>query len=423
MRGAAEVLALVDRLAGERVLVAGSLPPDGRDLDLLVRPRAERALAAGLAAAGFHARGGVWARDMEGGAQEVELIPAADWGLAPAELAALYERALPLGGTAHVVRPAPHDALLVIAFYASGGPLPEQRLRRARAAVAEDPCAPARARALAGAWGVEGSLAALEARLAGTVESGTMPSSAPALVLHVIATSHPSRAAEAALRHKGLDFERVVLVPGEHNAEMERIYGEGKRTVPGLLLDGEPVHGSIAIFERLEALAPDPPLYPDPIAAAVRAAERWADEELQPLGRRLPFGALHFRPEAMGTFGGGGPLNPAGTDFAIRFLRGSWRYHGITAERLAADLEGLPAKLDHLDELVVASVLGGEQPTAADLHIGATVRVLLTVGDLRPLLAGRTAEAIARRWFPDYPGDVPAGAFPAGWVPARSGSG
>ena len=23
-------------------------------------------------------------------------------------------------------------------------------------------------------------------------------------------------------------------------------------------------------------------------------------------------------------------------------------------------------------------------------------------------------------WFPDYPGDVPAGAFPAGWVPERA---
>ena len=63
-------------------------------------------------------------------------------------------------------------------------------------------------------------------------------------------------------------------------------------------------------------------------------------------------------------------------------------------------------------------MIGGDEPTAADLQIGATLRVLLTVGDLRPLLEGRPAEALARRWFPDYPGDIPAGAFPAGWVPA-----
>ena len=51
--------------------------------------------------------------------------------------------------------------------------------------------------------------------------------------------------------------------------------------------------------------------------------------------------------------------------------------------------------------------------------MGATLRVLLTVGDLHPLLEDRPASEIARRWFPDYPGHVPAGAFPAGWVPAR----
>ena len=64
-------------------------------------------------------------------------------------------------------------------------------------------------------------------------------------------------------------------------------------------------------------------------------------------------------------------------------------------------------------------MIGGEQPTAADLQIGATLRVLLCLGDLRPLIEDRAGEEIARRWFPDYSGEVPAGAFPAGWVPDR----
>jgi glutathione S-transferase len=46
--------------------------------------------------------------------------------------------------------------------------------------------------------------------------------------------------------------------------------------------------------------------------------------------------------------------------------------------------------------------------------------VLLTLGDLQPLLAGSAGERIARRWFPEFPGRVPAGAFPAGWVPSLS---
>jgi glutathione S-transferase len=244
---------------------------------------------------------------------------------------------------------------------------------------------------------------------------------APALTLHVLPPSHPCATAEAALRHKGLEFERVVLTPGAHTGEIERLYGDGHTTVPGLLVGDEPVHGSIAILERLEQLAPEKPLYPQPIADAVREAERWGDTELQDLGRRLPWGALHFRPEAMGSFGGGGPLDPAGTDFAIAYVRSAWKYHKISAARLAEDLAGLAAKLDHIDALVAEGVMGGDEPTAADLQIGATVRVLLNVGDLRPLIEGRPAEQVARRWFPDYAGEVPAGAFPAGWVPDRRG--
>ena len=252
--------------------------------------------------------------------------------------------------------------------------------------------------------------------------AGTVPTiravSTPSLTLHVLPPSHPCRTVEEALRRKGLAFERVTLTPGPHVEEMERVYGAG--TVPGLLIDGEPVHGSTAILPRLEELAPDPPLYPQPLADRVREAELWGDAELQDLGRRLPWGALHFRPEAMGTFGGGGPLDPPGTDFAIRFVRASWKYHRISAAQLAEDLAGLPAKLDHVDALVADGVLGADAPNAADLQIGATLRVLLNVGDVRTLLDGRPAADVARRWFPDYAGDVPAGAFPPSWVPARA---
>jgi glutathione S-transferase len=242
--------------------------------------------------------------------------------------------------------------------------------------------------------------------------------SAPPLTLHALPPSHPSMTADVALRLKGLEFERIDLTPGAHNEEMERLYGEGRRTVPGLMIGDEPVHGSRAILARLEELRPEPALYPEAIADAVREAERWGDEELQDLGRRLPWGALHFRPEALGTFGGGDPLDPAGTDFAIKYARGSWKYHKISAERLADDLSGLPAKLDHIDALAADGVLGAEEPTAADLQIGATIRVLLCLGDLKPLIEGRPGEEIATRWFPDYAGEVPAGAFPAGWVPS-----
>lgn len=240
----------------------------------------------------------------------------------------------------------------------------------------------------------------------------------PQLVLHLLTISHPCAAVERALEAKGLEYERVELQPGKHVEAMASVYGDGRTTVPGMLVDGEPVHGSNAIFERLEELAPEPSLYPADRADAVREAARWGDDELQDLGRRIPWGALHFRPEQLGLIAGGGPLDPAGTDFAIRMIRSAWKYHGITAARLAEDLAGLPDKLDHVDRLVADGVLGGDAPNAADLQIGATLSVLLSVGDVRPLIEGRPAEHVARRWFADRAGILPAGAFPAGWAPA-----
>jgi glutathione S-transferase len=237
---------------------------------------------------------------------------------------------------------------------------------------------------------------------------------APELVLHVLPPSHPCMTASAALRLKGLEYERVELTPGPHVEQMRAIYGQEHHTVPGMLVDGEPVHGSRAILARLEELAPEPVLYP---SDAVREAERWGDDELQDLGRRLPWGALHFRPEAAGTFGGGGPLDGTGTDFAIGIIRGTWKYHRISAARLQQDLAGLPEKLAHVETLAADGVIGGEQPNAADLQIGATLRVLLTLDDLRPLMSDSAGERIALACFPEYPGEVPAGAFPAGWTP------
>jgi glutathione S-transferase len=241
----------------------------------------------------------------------------------------------------------------------------------------------------------------------------------PTITLHAVPPSHPCMTVAAALELKGLEFERIDFPHSERLERMVEIYGEGNSTVPGALIDGEPVHGSRAILRRLEAIEPEPVLYP---SDAVREAERWGDQELQDLGRCLPWSAMYFRPESMGTFAGPGaePLDGPGTDFAIKFVRATWRYHGITATRLHDDLAGLPAKIEHIEALADGGVIGGEQPNAADLQIGATIRVLLPIEDLGPLLQGTAAERIALRLFPSYPGRVPAGAFPAGWVPSSA---
>ena len=243
--------------------------------------------------------------------------------------------------------------------------------------------------------------------------------SGPEASLHLLTLSHPCLTAKAALDRKGVAYEEVVMPMGEHHDQMEEIYGEGNQTVPGLTIDGEKVHGSTAIQARLEELFPENPLYPEPIAKAVREAELWGDGEYQDLGRRLPWSALHFRPEATGTFAGAGPLDPAGVDFAIPTIRASWKYHSITAERTAADLAALPGMVDRIEEFASEGLIGGDEPTAADFQIGATTRILLTIGDLAPAFEGTITRETALRHFPDYPGEIPTGAWPNGWVRPR----
>lgn len=236
------------------------------------------------------------------------------------------------------------------------------------------------------------------------------------ITLHAVPFSHPCMTVRAGMKLKGLEWEEVMWQSGPHADQIEEVYGTGRRTAPGILIGEEPVHGSVAILEELERRYPENPLYPEAIADAVSTAERWADLEFQDLGRSLSFGALRFRPEAIGTFAGVGNLDPAGTDFAMKSLYLAWKHMGLTAVQLADELTALPGIVARIDELAAQGVIDGATPTAADLQIGATARVLLTIQDLRPVLEGTAAERIAMRYFGDYPGVIPAGAFPAGWV-------
>ena len=242
-----------------------------------------------------------------------------------------------------------------------------------------------------------------------------MPITEP-ITMHVVPMSHPCMTARAGLQHKGLEFEEVMLLPGNQDGVLEGIYGEGNTTVPGILVGEEPVHTSIGILRFIEEQVPENPLYPEAIASDVREAEVWGDEYFQDVARRLPFGALHFRPGSMGTFAGAGELDAAGTDFAAKNLRGIWRYMKLKPSHLMEDLARIDETIERIESYAREGIIDGETPTAADFQIAASARVLLTVGDLLPAFEGTAAERIARRFFPDYEGEIPAGAFPPAWV-------
>jgi len=109
------------------------------------------------------------------------------------------------------------------------------------------------------------------------------------------------------------------------------------------------------------------------------------------------------------------PLSAQGTSaifgLELRFLAG-----GKAGAQEA--LEKLPGLLDKVDSLIDEGVIGGEQPNAADLQIAGSVRLLLTLADLRDQIDARPAGRLARRLLPHYPGDVAAGTLPAEWIPA-----
>ena len=159
-----ELTARIASLTDERVLVVGSLPPHGRDLDLLVRPAAARAIAAGLARDGFAERSGMWARLGDCTAEVVELASASAWGLAPPELDELFAAARPIEPTGRVCRPAPHHAILILArrTMREGAHLRERRRERIADELRLDPQAFQTAGRSAPAWGATRSLALLE---------------------------------------------------------------------------------------------------------------------------------------------------------------------------------------------------------------------------------------------------------------------
>lgn len=235
--------------------------------------------------------------------------------------------------------------------------------------------------------------------------------------------SHPCAAVEAALQLKSISYRRVDLLPLTQVLVGPFLYRG--TTVPGFRVDGERLVGSRNIMRRLDAMVGEPPLLPpagDPAFAKVLEAERWGDEVFQSVPRRLIDAAFVRRPDAMESYAGDAklllprPLLRPALPLTARLMAIK---NGARDESARADLAGLPAQLDRIDGWIAEGLLGGEPPNAADLQIGCTIRLLLSIGDVRPLIQGRPAERLTR-YFPAMVGEVPAGVLPAEWGPQHA---
>ena len=243
-----------------------------------------------------------------------------------------------------------------------------------------------------------------------------------AVKLYVIPGSHPSKAAELMLEYKGIPFKRVDLVSAMHKPAL-RLLGFPGVTVPAMKADGRKVQGSREISRALDELKPQPRLVPSDV---VRETERWGDEELQNIPRRIAWWALlrmsgKQRTEAarlsLQGYRLGLPIGVAART-VLPIAKFAAHYNDSTDEAVRADLAVLPDRIDRVDALLSEGVIGGEQLNAADFQIGTSVRLLLTYEDLKPYIEGRPAAEHALRVVPEYNAAFPK-VFPPEWLPSR----
>jgi glutathione S-transferase len=242
--------------------------------------------------------------------------------------------------------------------------------------------------------------------------------------LYVIPGSHPSMTARRMLELKGIDYRRIDLMPVISRAAL-RALRYPSNTVPSLEIDGVKITGSRAIAKELDRLHPEPPLYPtEPERrAAVEEAERWGEEVLQPAVRRILWNALKRDRSPLRSYSEGARLGvPVG--LAVRtaapIVAAASRMNSADDEHVRSDLASLPGWLQRIDDWIAEGVLGGDPPNAADLQIASSLRLAMTLDDLRPPIAEHPAGELAMRAVPDFPGHAGPILPPAWLEPLRA---
>jgi glutathione S-transferase len=238
--------------------------------------------------------------------------------------------------------------------------------------------------------------------------------------------SHAATTGQLLFEHKGIGYKRTDLLPVVSWAVLKALRFPDK-TVPAAKIDGERVQGTRAIARTLERRQPEPPLFPEDAERrrAVEEAERFGDEELQQRIREIfLWSARKDRSGLVGYLEGGKIGMPHGlaARTAGPFIALDARARGATDENVRSALAGLPGMLQRIDDWIAEGILGGETPNAADLQIAPSLRLAMSLDDLRPAIEGRPAGQLATRIVPHFPGRTPP-VLPAEWLaPIRAGA-
>lgn len=242
--------------------------------------------------------------------------------------------------------------------------------------------------------------------------------------LYVIPGSHPSMAARLMLETKGIAYKRTDLMPVVSKGVLRGL-GFPRNTVPAIKIDGRKVQGTGEIARELDRIQPEPPLLPtDPERrAAVEEAERFGDQDLQPPVRAILWWALRKDKAPLRSYSEGAKLGiPIGLALktAAPIVAASAHFNEATDENVRRGLAALPAMLQRIDDWIADGTIGGEQPNVADFQIAPSLRLAMTLDDLRPAIESRPAGELAMRLVPHYPGKTPPVLPPAWLQPLRA---
>ena len=199
--------------------------------------------------------------------------------------------------------------------------------------------------------------------------------------LYQFCISHYSEKVRWALDYKGINYQPVNLLPGQHRKTILSLTRD-ESSVPVLDHDGEIVQGSSRILDYLDETFPDNPLTPadSQQKAQALAWEKRLDEEAGPAIRTWIYHYFLQRPKVVV------PMLTAGTPFYNRILlslafsrvdeimREAMKINQKTADQAQETLESLLTELAEVYRK--QPFLAGEHVTRADITAGALLAPL-----------------------------------------------